>query len=260
MGNLETMQRDFAAHIRDPENQPAPEGIEDRRMAIYRELFFNNISEFLGDQFPIVKNILGEDKWTALARDFYRDHGSKTPLFTELPDEFLSYLQNERAQDHPDDPPFMPELAHYERVETVLNLAPDPAPDTELSPQANLLDTQPVLSELARLLSYDWPVHEIAADNYPAEPSTSPHHFLVYRNRAHKVVFNTINSFSARLLQLIEQNSETDDSHKRLTGRELLNSIAAEAGQPADVMEKAGKAMLDQWRELGVVAGGRNIR
>ena len=33
----------FAAHIRDPENNPAPSGVEDRRMAIYRELFFNNL-------------------------------------------------------------------------------------------------------------------------------------------------------------------------------------------------------------------------
>ena len=36
-------QKQFAAHIRDPEHNPAPEGIEDRRMAIYRGLFYRNI-------------------------------------------------------------------------------------------------------------------------------------------------------------------------------------------------------------------------
>ena len=37
----------FAGHIRDPDNVPPPEGIEERRMAVYRELFFNNVKGFL---------------------------------------------------------------------------------------------------------------------------------------------------------------------------------------------------------------------
>ena len=32
--NLEALQREFTAHIRDPERRPAPEGVEDRRMYI----------------------------------------------------------------------------------------------------------------------------------------------------------------------------------------------------------------------------------
>ena len=40
-------QFEFAAHIRDPENNPVPDNIEDRRMAIYRELFFNNVEDFM---------------------------------------------------------------------------------------------------------------------------------------------------------------------------------------------------------------------
>ena len=40
---FQEQQYAFAAHIRDPQNVPAPEGIEDRRMAIYRELFFQHL-------------------------------------------------------------------------------------------------------------------------------------------------------------------------------------------------------------------------
>ena len=36
-------QYQFAAYIRDPEHQPIPDQLESRRMAIYRDLFFNNI-------------------------------------------------------------------------------------------------------------------------------------------------------------------------------------------------------------------------
>ncbi|MEJ2257816.1 MAG: DNA-binding domain-containing protein, partial [Woeseiaceae bacterium] len=42
----------FAAHIRDPENVPAPDDIEARRMAVYRDLFFNNLFSLLGTFFP----------------------------------------------------------------------------------------------------------------------------------------------------------------------------------------------------------------
>jgi len=35
-----TQQRAFAAHIRDPQGIPVPEGIEARRMKIYSDLFF----------------------------------------------------------------------------------------------------------------------------------------------------------------------------------------------------------------------------
>ncbi|MDH4254937.1 MAG: DNA-binding domain-containing protein, partial [Gammaproteobacteria bacterium] len=46
-------QYEFAAHIRDPDANPPPAGIEDRRMAIYRELFYNNLLSLLGSTFPV---------------------------------------------------------------------------------------------------------------------------------------------------------------------------------------------------------------
>ena len=42
--SFQDKQYEFAAHLRDPENVPAPDGIEDRRMGIYRELFYNNLN------------------------------------------------------------------------------------------------------------------------------------------------------------------------------------------------------------------------
>ena len=35
--SFKDLQYRFTAHIRDPQNNPAPEGIEDRRLAIYRD-------------------------------------------------------------------------------------------------------------------------------------------------------------------------------------------------------------------------------
>ena len=100
----------FAAHIRDPENQPAPDKIEDRRLGIYRNLFFNNVEGFLGNTFPILKSLYDEGAWLELARSFYSKHHCQSPYFLEISREFLDYLQSEH-QMRDTDPPFLFEPA-----------------------------------------------------------------------------------------------------------------------------------------------------
>ena len=65
---LARLQTNFAAHIRGPQGVAPPEGIEDRRMDIYRELFFNNISGFLSNNFPVLRTLYELDEWTNLCR------------------------------------------------------------------------------------------------------------------------------------------------------------------------------------------------
>ena len=53
--SLRDLQTRFAAHLRHPATHPAPDDVEDRRMAIYRRLFFRNISNFLAKNFPVLR-------------------------------------------------------------------------------------------------------------------------------------------------------------------------------------------------------------
>jgi len=248
LSSLREQQVAFAAHLRDPDQNPAPSGIEDRRMAIYRELFVGNVNAFLTGYFPIVKAILGEKVWQKLIRSFYRDHASHTPLFTELASEFLDYLANEHVPED-DEPGFITELAHYEWVEGGLNLAPDPKPDETLI-DGDLLEQAPQVSPVAWLFSYHWPVHEISVDNQPAEPLAEPVHFLIYRNTQDSVVFSRLNPISARLLQLIGEPGNTT------SGKAALTQIAVELqhAQPEQVIA-AGHKMLCDWRAKDIILG-----
>ncbi len=83
----------FAANIRDPENNPAPEDIEDRRMQIYRELFYNNVENFISGTFPVLRRIYSDADWHGLVREYFSRHRSRTPLFHEIPREFLNWLE-----------------------------------------------------------------------------------------------------------------------------------------------------------------------
>jgi hypothetical protein len=246
-------QYKFAAYLRDPDNQPAPANIEPRRMAIYRDLFINNVRSLLAGNFPVLAEIYGEQRWGMLVRDFYRDHKSSSPLFPDLPKEFLQYLADERpagtqTDDEPD-PPFLYELAHYEWVEAGLLLAKDTPYDPHLNSAGDVLSEIPVLSEVAWLLSYSYPVNEIGREHQPQEPAEHPLFFLVYRNAEDKVNFIKMNIVSARLFEILSEN-------RSLTGQAALECVAEELQHPEpDKVIASGTSLLAQWADKNIIIG-----
>jgi len=247
---LARLQTSFAAHIRDPESVDAPDGIEDRRMDIYRDLFFNNISNFLSGNFPVLRTLYNEKTWTKLCRDFYRDYRCHTPLFPEIPREFLQYLQDHR-QDHEDDPPFMLELAHYEWVELALSLDEADIDDIEANPDGDLLSGIPVLSPLAWSLSYQYPVHRIREDFQPESAPRKPTHLLVWRQQDFSIRFMKLNEIALLLLQEMKEQS----AH---TGLELLTAIAGAINHPkSGVVIAGGTTLLNELKEKQIILGTR---
>lgn len=256
-GTLRAQQDALAAHIRDPERVPPPPGIEERRLKVYRDLFFNNVSGMLAGNFPVIHRIYGEDRWRALMRDFYRDHDSRTPLFTELAREFLRYLESLEPLAAHGHPPWLRELAHYEWIELALQVSeardedvphdPDGAPGS--SPGQALLSGRPALSPLAWPLAYAWPVHRIGPDFQPETPPDAPTLLLVHREAGGRIRFHELNPLTYRLLQRL-------DEAPALSGRAQLQALAAEAARTdVDDFIREGLAMLSNWRAAGIVLG-----
>ena len=240
-------QIEFAAHIRNPETNPAPRDIEDRRMNIYRNLFFNNIESFIASGFPILKSIIDPDQWTAMVRDFIHHHQSHSPYFLEIGTEFLHYLQNERtAADS--DPDFMLELAHYEWVELALDTSTLEFP--EVNTEGDLLADSPVVSPLAWPLSYNFQVHMIGPEFQPSAEQAVATHLIVYRDRDLKIGFMETNAATSRLLKLFREES--------LTGREALLKLACELNHPnPDALLQFGLDLLFQLRSKQIICGFR---
>ena len=241
-------QRAFAAHLRDPTNVPGPEDIEDRRMAIYRDLVFNNLSTLLASNFPVIRRMLPNAQWDALIRDFVVRHRAKTPRFFELAQEFLDFLQTARAGD-PRDPPFLLELAHYEWAELTLRIS-DAEPDQErIDSTGDLLDGRPVVAPLAWNLSYRFPVHRIGPDLQPAIPPAEPTHLVLYRTPSDAIAFLQINAVTQRLLVLLNEESAA-------TGRAVLRRIADELAHPEpDQVIAFGAELMEDLRGKGVLLG-----
>lgn len=215
-------QNEFAAYIRDPENNPVPADVKEQRMAMYRELFFNNIEGFLSGNFPVLRKILDDQQWYALAQDFYAKHPCQSPHFSEIPEEFLAYLQNERNGSG--DLPFMLELAHYEWVEMALSIAKEEVAATNQDLD-NLLNRNIALSTLAWPLAYQYPVHKIAPAFLPLKAPEQPTFLIVYRNIEDDVNFIEITPLTYRLLEIIQEQES-------LLAEDCLKQIARELNHP----------------------------
>jgi hypothetical protein len=247
---LARLQEKFAAHIRDPDRQAPPSGIENRRMQIYRRLFFNNISSLLAGNFPVLRSLYNEEGWRRLVRDFYADHRCQTPLFPEIAKEFLRYLQDHRGT-REGDPPFMLELAHYEWVELALSIDERELGDVQADPEGDLLEGCPVLSPLAWALSYRFPVHRIGENFRPDEAPGEPTHVLVYRDRADEVRFMQLNDVTRLLIGLLGEEPGA-------AGRALLLRVAEAIGHPRpERVVESGKAVLQDLLGRGVILGTR---
>ena len=200
------IQNGFMDYIKDPTN-PLPEGIEQRRMSVYRELFFNNVKAFISSGFPVLETLYTEEQWDDLIQAFFVTHDCQTPIFVEIAQEFLAFLQSEyELKEY--DPIFMLELAHYEWLELVVSVAQS---QRELKP----LDADDIeivtlcLSESAKVAQYSFDVQHISVDYQPIEPLEIPRFYCVYRDSDEEVSFLQLTPLSAQVLSFIDHEVET---------------------------------------------------
>jgi hypothetical protein len=235
--DFKAKQQEFSAYLRNPEKHPAPIDVKPERMAMYRELFFNNIDNFLSVNFPVLRKLLSDAQWRELAEDFYARHTCNTPYFSEIAEEFLDYLQSER--DNPNDLPFMLELAHYEWAEMALSIAKEDAPASPpFTGDWSAATLQ--LSPLAWPLAYRFPVHRIAPDYLPQEPPEQPTFLVVYRDPKDEVCFLEITPVTYQLLALIqEQPGRTAAAYLKAVAEQLQHP------QPEVIYEGGLKIVQD---------------
>jgi hypothetical protein len=245
LARVHALQHQFTASIRDPE-QPSPE-VEARRLAIYRDLIYSNMESFISSNFPVIRSLYDENEWDAFAHEFLREHRCHTPLFPEFGREFLRYLES-RQQQGRDDPPFLLELAHYEFAELALAIDENEIDSVAHDAQGDPLTGIPVVSPLACVLGYHFPVHRIDADFRPHEAPAEPAILLLVRGRDDNVRFHEINALSALLIERLRDNTE-------LGGSQCLDALLTEQG--AAHLREAGLAMLAELKMHEAILGTR---
>jgi len=240
-------QRAFTAHIRNPECNLAPIDIEDRRMEVYRDLFYNNVQSLLASTYPVLRNILHDDQWHTLVRDYFSKHQARTPLFPQMPSEFLRYLEEER-ESQPEDLPFLWELAHYEWAELGLSIDTHEIDWQQQTLPKNVLSAMPILSPLAWVFAYRFPVHKLSPDYQPTNVPKQATYLVLYRDPEDEVHFAELSPISARLLSLIEE------AQGQQTGQSLLESICIELKHPKpEIVIQGGQNLLHDFYQKHIL-------
>lgn len=239
----------FSGRIRNPEVNSIPNGIEERRMKIYQDLFYNSVEDLLASNFPVARSITDEQRWHHWIREFFIHHRCDTPYFIELGQEFIAFVaEHQQRLEMPD---FMQELLHYEWVELAVDIddSEEPQPQQGLS----VLEGKPLLCSALWSLTYQYPVHQIGPDFQPEQPSEQPICLLVYRDRNDAVQFMVLTPMSAHMIWLISEN-ETQ------TGEQLLQTLIQSMPQyDAKLLYQGGVELYQQFQQAGVLLGALPI-
>jgi hypothetical protein len=243
------VQNNLGQHLRAPDQCNFESDVEDRRLAIYRDLFFNNILSLLTSSYPVMSKILADD-WPVLIRQFFHAHGSQTPHFPEVSQEFLTFL-SEQAPEVLGRFPFLLELAHYEWVELALSIAKDAPKDYKISPEGDVFKGVPALVEHLAVLVYEYPVHRISPDFLPEQPEYTA--LLVYRDTDFNVQFVLSNPLVLTFVELAQENPD-------LSAETILSNLAEQQGKVTEVgvdtlwMQQA-QGMLSFLKTQGLLLG-----
>ncbi len=246
---FQQFQASFAARIRDPQRAPLPPQVPERRMRAYEELVFNNIQGFLLACFPISRKLIDDTQWERTVRRFVSEYRCLSPLFRDIPKEFLDWLGDKFDELLPG-LPFLQEFMHYEWLELAVTITPDEVDPRQVDVDGDYLSAQPLLNPSAQLACYNYPVHLIGPGFQPQQPDGQIHCYLLYRDDEDRVQFILLNPVTARLVELLQQ--------QEISGRDALLQIAADINHDAPaVLVEMGRTQLQKLHEAGVLLGTR---
>lgn len=242
--SFQAYQRAFTQHIRNPKANPRPSNVPAKRMAVYTEIVYNNIEGTLAACFPVAKSLLSANKWQKLVRSFMADYRANTPIFREIPQQFLQHMAT-FSHINIKLPAFLPSLLHYEWVELALSVQ-DVSVPTE-APQHSL-HTPLSLNPAHYLLQYAYPVHQISADFQPKKPAKTPTYLLVFRNSQHQIQFIELNQITYQLVMILQ--------NARLTGEQALQKLSTETPQiaPEIVLQYGAQTLAELAEEQAIFA------
>lgn len=231
-------QAAFTAHIRNPKKNQKPARVNDKRMAVYREVVFNNFYGSVSACFPVLHDILGIRRFKQLVRTCFFHHQFTSPFFREIPKTFVDFLASFDLKSN-GLPIFSAQLAHYEWAELYVSTLKTQAISTlqlDENLGKNILEKLLSLNPAHLLVNYDFPVHMLSKKHQPIEPTQT--FLLLFRNAEFEVKFMQLNPITFELLQIIEAQS--------CTGQQALQQLAEKMQHPEpDVIVGFGQQILE---------------
>ncbi|MGC8697021.1 MAG: DNA-binding domain-containing protein [Halothiobacillus sp.] len=244
MTDFQSLQRQFAAFIRDPHNTPPPPGCDAARMQHYHQLFFNNFDGVLELAYPRLCAEVGAAPWLELTRLFFQTVPQHSPYLSDVPAQFAEFLDAQTAQSLSDG---QIELAAFELACFELKTADDEPRRTDEAdqpPQGAALKPTWVINPDTILFESLYPVHDPNWD--PRGTAQTPTFLVLVRDPAGLVQTYAVSLASARLLHLIH-------AHPWQPLAVVIDALAQELNQPAARLLPLAQQQITQWFDAHVL-------
>jgi hypothetical protein len=237
--DFKEIQDTFTQRIRSAD-VTSLEGVEDRRLNIYRELFYNNVESFISGTFPVLKGCVSQKTWQTMVRRFFVEHISQSPYFLEISEEFLEYLAKDKENTLAL-PSYAYSLAHWEWME----LFADAYVESNCHQLSMVnLDTDVLATvECAWLQAYEYAVHKIESDD---NISQAPTFLLIYRDASQEVEFVELNPLSYILFEALQNNT-------RFTIQQIVQEIATAHNMPLQQLLPGAYETVSNWVDLQLI-------
>lgn len=162
--------QDVPAGLTDPEGRPAG-----RRFSVYRNNVAVSLTEALETAFPVVRKLVGEEFFKAMAGVYLRAHPPASPLmmfYGQNMAQFLSEFPPAASL------PYLPDVAQLEMAIRRSYHAADPLAFDPSRLEAiaadKLMDTRFELAPPVQLLTSPYPIHSIWKHNLGDGPKPQP--------------------------------------------------------------------------------------
>ncbi len=172
------MQNTFASALLNPK-AAVPAGLIDpqgrpvqKRFDVYRNNIASGLTRALETSFPVIRALVGDAFFGAMAVEFLRAHPPKSRLMMLYGDAFPPFLASFPPVAHL---AYLPDVALLEQAlrESYhsADAPPLPAADLTALPEAKLLQARLRLAPAVRVLQSEWPIHAIWTANMAGGPA-----------------------------------------------------------------------------------------
>ena len=234
------VQARFAAALLDAAH-PLPAGLRAwngadpaRRFAVHRNNVAVALAQALADTFPVVKRLVGDDFFAALASVYWREQPPRSPVLARWGEGFADWLAGfAPAQALP----YLPDIAHLERARVDAWQAADAVPLPAQALHARLADAAAlprvrfVLHPSCRVLRSPFDIHALWAAHQhdgevPAIDIDRPCAMLVLRDPADEVLVLGLDAPAAAFIDALAEGAGLGAALARAPGLDPAAALA----------------------------------
>jgi len=209
MIKLSQYQQDFSHFIRkNGKKKYHLAHLPQKNAKIYAELIFNNINSCVRVCFPICYAMSKDSYWDDLIHTFIEEFKCYSPMFKDLPEQFLQWLKvTKNPQIKQVIPKFFYCFAHYEWIEMAIAVALDnKQPFHVIQQKEDFLNQDIVLTDSWTIVDYYYDVHLINKKYQPVLKKKTANYYLVFRDIKDNVKFMILTPSSVSLISALVNN------------------------------------------------------